>query len=205
MSHTDRHRPFWVQAADHGTDADHRHELFGQPLVHRRKKRDSRGRVVKAMQPVQIRIKDALVLHPSILTTRPEAARIRAIRDEARRRYDAGESHWGWIDGPDTASQPVMEDYVYGHYADYCSLTAERDRNGQLTGHPGLYAPCSPDLDWRDAAPSYGRSELEKRGGVHRDWRRPTRRKVRNATRAITKSADTWEDITDAESGMYTR
>lgn len=53
MSRTDRHRPYWVQSAEHGTVEHHDHDLFGQAVTVRRKKRDARGRVVTTGRPVK--------------------------------------------------------------------------------------------------------------------------------------------------------
>lgn len=205
MSHTDRHRPVWVQSVERGTEEDHQHGLFGAPVTHRRKKRDKHGRVVTAVQPVTIMLKTAVALRVHGLEEIAEQARIQAIRAEAQRRLNAGAHWWEKIDGPDVEEQPVWEDHLLGHYANRCTIDDRRDRDGRVSGHHDLYAPCTRDLDWEEKWPAYGRGPGERKYGMNRDPRRPTRRQLRNVTRAITKDADTWEDIADTESGMYTR
>lgn len=205
MSHTDRHRPHWVQAADHGTDTDHRHDLFGQPRVVRRKKRDRRGRVIMAVQPVQVTLYKAADYPMPFPYTSTEWKRIVEFRTEARRRIAAGEYQWTTIDAPEQKLQPVTEDFVYGTWAAHCTATEPQRLGERLAGTADVYAPCGPALEGEDYYKAFKRYPGERRAGIHRDWRRPSRRKVRNATRALAKDADTYLDTEDLSSVMYTR
>lgn len=205
MSRTRRHRPYWVQAGEHGTDGFHQHELLGQPKTHWRKKRDERGRIITAPQPVSITLREASALGAPLFASRSYDKRLRAIRDEALRRIAAGEPWYARIDGPDTAEQPVYETHLLGHYVDYCTIDTPQDRDGRISGHSDLYAPCSRDLSHEDAAPAFGRTSGERRSGYNRDWRRPSRAKVRTAARELTKDADTWVEPDCDESGVLGR
>lgn len=205
MSHTDRHRPYWVQAAEHGTREHHDHRLFGQPRVVRRKKRDSRGRVIMTMQPVAVTLYKALSYPVPSPYTPLVWKRIMDFREEARRRITEGEFQWTLIDGPDDKLQPVMEDYVYGHWADHCTIDEPQRAGERLAGTSDVFAPCGMELEGEDRSKAFKRYPGERRAGIHRDWRRPSRRKVRNATRAITKDADTFVEAGELESDLYDR
>lgn len=189
MSRTNRHRPYWVQAAEHGTDEFHQHELLGQPKTRWRKKRDARGRVIMALQPKLMTLQQAAYL----LAGRTDKTS-RRIRSEALSRLAAGEPLYEQIEGPDLIDQPVYEEHVLGHYADYCTLHTPQDRDHRVAGHTDLYAPCSRDLDREDAGPAFSRSAGAKRAGYYRDWRQKSRRAVRTASRTLSKDADTWEN-----------
>lgn len=205
MSNTERHRPVWVQSVERGTEEDHRHGLFGTPVTHRRKKRDKRGHVITAVQPVSIMLKNAVALPVYSYDAPARQARIRAIREEAQRRLDAGAYWWEIIDGPEVADQPVWEDHLLGHYANRCTIDDMRDRDGRVSGHHDIYAPCTRDLNWVEKWPAYGRDPGERKYGINRDPRRPTRRRLRNAIRALAKDADTYIDSDELDSDMYTR
>lgn len=205
MSRTRRHRPYWVQAGEHGTGEFHQHKLLGQPKTRFAKKRDEHGRVLLVTQPVAIQLREAAVLPWSIFDKPEKKNRIRGIRAEALRRLEAGESPYAKIDGVATAAQPVYEERLLGHYADYCTLDTTQDRDGRVAGRTDLYAPCSRDLEGKDRWVAFGRSRGERRWSYNRDWRQPSRRAVRNAARALAKDADTWVETDLDEAGVFTR
>jgi len=198
VSHTDDHRPYWVQSAEHGTREWHDHDLFGKPVTVSRKKRDERGNVILTERPVPIRLGVAAHLHPPVFDApKGTQARYPAIREEARRRLAAGEPAWATIDGLETKLEPVWEQHVKGRYVDYCTIDEPVDRDGRLAGTTDQYAPCTRTLSHVQSGRAFERTRGERASGVHRDWRIPSRRRVASATRQLTLLADAGEDMDD--------
>ena len=197
MGHTEAHRPYWVHAVQDGHGEDHRHELLGAPKVIRRKQRDKHGRVVLVERPVEMSLYNASTLVAPVFSAAGTEARYRAVRVEARRRLAAGESQWARIDGPEVKPQPVYEEHTLGRYADYCTIDTPLDRDDRIAGASDLFAPCTRHLVGIEQSSAYSRTRGERRAGVHRDWRRPSRREVVNATRRLTLLADSGDDFED--------
>lgn len=158
-----------------------------------------------AIQPVTISLYKAVTYPYSLFSTPADDKRIRELRAEAKRRIAAGEYQWESIDSPEMKEQPVYEEHLLGHYADYCTIDEKVDRDERVTGHADLYAPCTRGLDGIDRWQAFGRSQGERGRGINRDHRRPSRRQVRNAERALAKDADTWVESDLEALGTFTR
>ena len=194
MTRTDKHRPGWVQASEHGTEEWHRHELFGAPVIVQRRVRDARGNITKVQAPIRISIAQALILHPPLRATPEDEVRVTAVRKLARQLRSAGAPLTQLIDGPYTRTQTLTQDVVIGHYADHCTIEADYDRDGRLTGQSDIYAPCERTLDWVDRRTTWGRPRGARGYGRYRDHREPTRRRLRSDNRRLTVLADSGSD-----------
>jgi hypothetical protein len=194
MSRTDKHRPAWVQASEHGTEGFHRHELFGAPVIVRRPVRDARGRVSKVEAPVRFSLASAITLYPPTVAAEEVKARYAAVRKQALLLRSRGAALTELIDGPITRTQTLKREVVIGHYAEHCTLADDYDRDGRLRGQPGLYAPCERELDAEDRGTTWGRSRGARAYGHYRDRRNPTRRRLHADDRRLTVLADTGSD-----------
>lgn len=194
MSRTDKHRPGWVQASEHGTEQSHRHELFGAPVIVQRRVRDARGRITKIDAPERISIQRALAMWVPPSADASYRARAAAATRQARRLRSAGAALTELVDGPRIITRTRTRDVVIGHYATHCTVQDDYDRDGRLRGRPRVYAPCQRELDFEDARTTWGRSRGSRAYGEYRDHRAPTRRAQANDNRQRTVLADSGSD-----------
>jgi hypothetical protein len=195
VSHTDKHRPYWVQSEEHGTAEYHDHDLIGRPKVVQRRVRDARGKVVFADVPVRLSIQSAMSIFTPLTATEEERARYSRVQREARRLRGSGAALTDLIDGPYTRHRPVTELVTIGHYADHCTINEPQDRDGRLRGYSDIWAPCGRHLDMVDRNTAFTRSRGERRSGVHRDRRVAGRRTSRVEVHRLARRADAGEDL----------
>lgn len=193
MSRTDKHAPYWVQAAERGTHEYHRHELLGQPRTVQRKRKDDRGNILMEEYPVKVTIRAALGMFATFIAGPEDAKRVSRVNREAKRRRGAGASLDELIDGPLLRKRPVTDTVTIGHYADRCTIDETADRNDRLAD--GTYAPCFRTMNYVEAAGSVGRWKSERASGLNRPPRQEFRDAEEIPTRQLTRLANSGADL----------
>lgn len=195
MQHiVERTAPFWVHRNTAKAEPSHDHLRFGEPVTRTRPVLDENGE--RVLEPVESSVTLKVAIRGSFLRGYPARQVFipEPVHREAKMKRSRGGRLTDLISYETGQTRQKRETVVLGHYADWCTVGEETNRDGALLSDPTLFPAC---VTWPS---NYDDEKVYPRHPAEKMWSAPEGRvNTRAYTRSLTRAANSGIDLDDIE------